>query len=601
MSIALPQAYGNIATYRFYVVIPPATITQEVFPLNFLSTSLVDTLEGTNAFYRRTFNGSLVFGTNSLAIDDTGATVNRKDDWLYFWDLEQNSPCTDIDFLITKTVSGITTTYWEGYFSTSDGRFDIDKCTFEVTPIVYDDYTDILDKAELQQNILSVTTVVSTNAYVAGHIDIDYTRNRWLMDVIEYLANDVVVGVVPGCTVSSDFFTAAVNPVSLGTNYVEYLTIAQKSDIIRPASSNPATTAMMSWNDLTEILWSMFQVQWDYDSVTDTINVEHCSWAGFAPAAGIDLTTQMSCKATNKYTYLKESMPKYERFSFMEADENNFVRSEIWYDSPCVNQDPKTNMVETAINVTTDLEYIIDNPDAISDDGFVILANYLDGGNYYVALQPGEYNPTVRLNMHLSWANLEYFYFRHNRILLSGYMNAVLRTFVSAQKTKVQECTAIVCDAFDPTEEITTELGDTYFGGEKGKVQRAELKPDGSIKLNLLYGPVDNANPGVTPNMVFVVVQQANCLEWDATFPEPVDEVGGIDINVKHILYDSTGALRCTNTETWNVADGSRTDSFTITPCLAMNPGDYMDISFPYVPAMHGWTADAVYNDTCTY
>jgi hypothetical protein len=624
MSALIPYTYGNFPTYRFYIAyVPfPYAYAVEVFPLNFLETSLVDELEGDNIFYRRKFNGSLLFGTNSLTTDVYGVIVNRQDDWVFFWDIEQNNPCAKIYFHITKTITGVTTTYWDGYFSTTDGKFDIDKCTFEVTPIVNDTYVDLLDHAELQQNILSVTPVVTTIAYVAGHINISYTRNRWLFDVIEYLAGDAAVGIVPGVTVSSHFFTDSPNnPVSLNENYLLYLTIAQKSDIIRPTSSNPATTAMMSWNELMDILWAMFQVRWNYDSGTNTINVEHVSWTGFAPGVGIDLRLQPACVASNKYIYLKDKMPKYEKFSFMEADQVNFVRSEIWYDSPCVNQDPKSNTVETIIPVTTDLNYIIDNSsptetNAISDEGFVILANYLYSTPpdvYRVALQCGAYTQAVRLNMHLSWANLQYFYFRHNRVLINGYMNAdYWPAFVSAQKTKLQECSAIVCDVFDPTEKITTELGYSHFGDDTDLgnipaiVQRAELKPDGSIKLNLLYGPADNANPGVTPDKVFLLVQQSDCLTWYATFPEPVNQAGGIDIQVRYLIYDSADNLLHTCQDVWNVPDTSRESNYTIDPATGscshvMNAGDYLDISFPTNPSLHGWVADTEYDTDCVY
>ena len=147
---------GNIPTYRFYIT-TPHTITYEVFPLNFLATSLVDELEKGKIFYRRKFNGTLLFGTNSNAMEDDGVTVhNRMDDWAWFWVVESTEPCERLDLLITKTVAGVTTTYYEGYFSTTDGNFDIDKCTFEVTPQIDDEYTDILDKADTQYNILNV-------------------------------------------------------------------------------------------------------------------------------------------------------------------------------------------------------------------------------------------------------------------------------------------------------------------------------------------------------------------------------------------------------------------------------------------------------------
>ena len=151
-----------------------------------------------------------------------------------------------------------------------------------------------------------------------------------MLDVIEFLAEKIYdpTGVIgAAAVVSATFFTDSPNNyVTQSTQRLKYLTIAQKSDIIRPASTDPATTAMMSWNELMDILWTIFQVRWNYDGA-GTFNVEHVSWAGFAPAPGIDLRSQLSCTSTNKYSYLKEKMPKFEKFSFMEADDLNFVGS----------------------------------------------------------------------------------------------------------------------------------------------------------------------------------------------------------------------------------------------------------------------------------
>lgn len=531
MSIT-PYSYGNIPTYRFYIS-EASSVTYEVFPLNFLSSSLNDSQENDQIFYRRKFAGSLLFGTNSLVIDDNGVTQNRKDDWALLWGIEQTDPCEKLFFTITKTVTGVTTTYWEGYFSTTDGDFDIDKCTFEVTPILVDDYADLLNEAKTQYDILTISPTVTTTKVIYGTPDIIYDRNRWLLDVIEFSADKIVTGV----SVSSDFFTDATNPITLNPNKLLYLTIAQKSDIIRPTSTNPATTAMLSWNELTDILWGMFHVKWDYDMVSNTINVEHISW--WTKAAGIDLRTQLSCKATNKYSYLKEKMPKYEKFSFMEADDYNFVGTPIWYDSACVNPDPESNVKELNISVTTDLQHIIDNPTAISDEGFVILCNYESGGLYFVAIEGGMLVPHVLPNMHLSWANLQNSYFRHNRILIEGYMNAVLTTFWSAQKNIIQPCVAIVCDEFDPTEEMTTELGETYLSGVKGTVDKAELSPEGKLKLSLLYGPADNENTGVSGPVKYVVIyQDGDVLYATLTETSLVD----IDMVIVNLLCDGSAS-----------------------------------------------------------
>jgi hypothetical protein len=272
--------------YRFYITI--GSSETEVFPLNFLNTALVDEQKPERAFYRRTFSGSLTFTNNNGASDF---------DLLYA--SEVVDPCTKILFRITRT--GMVDNYWEGYFSTTDGSFDLDNCTFTVNPLPDDDYVLLFDAVDVQYNILDAGDAVTTEA-IQGVIDVTFTRNRWLMDVIEYLADQIK----PGVTVSSDFFTDAINYVTQHANHLTLLTIAQKSDIIRPTSSDPATTAMMSWKELTEILWGMFEVQWDYDSTTDTINVEHNSF--FTRGAGLDLRTQELARRTNKIVIIRTAL-----------------------------------------------------------------------------------------------------------------------------------------------------------------------------------------------------------------------------------------------------------------------------------------------------
>ncbi len=515
MSVAT-NTNGNIPLYRFFVTY--SATEYEVFPLNFLSTMLVDELESGQVFYRRKFSVSLLFGTNSKVIDELGAEQNRQDDWALFWAIEAAAPCTEIPFWIEKTVSGVMAVYWEGYFSTSDGKFDIDNCTFEVTPYPDDCYVDLLDKATLQHNILDIATEVTTTADWGTGSEV-YTHNRWLTDVIDYLASDATVGIKPGCTLSYDFFTDTPNNyVTENANHLTLLTLAQKSDIRRPTSSTPATTAMLSWNELMDILWGMFQVMWDYDEATDTINVEHISW--WTKALGMDLRGDPMTTATNKYSYIKAEMPKYEKWIYAEADDSNFVGVPIWYNSKCVNDDPASNVWETNVGITTDLEHIINNDDAIVDEGFVMLCNYEDGGNYYVEFEGGMLDATVRLNMHLSCANLLERYFRHNRVLISGYLNDTLTTFWTAQKTKQQDCSIIICpvDAYDPNDGIATELGQSYFGGALATVNRSELKPSGEIKFNLLYGPADNENTGVADIKCMRVIEVGNPAATESTF-----------------------------------------------------------------------------------
>ena len=563
-------------TYRFYLTVG-STIT-EVFPLNFLESSLVDEKERGQVFYRRKFNGVLTFVNN-----------NGDDDFDLIYFIEQTDPCEELIFSITR--EGVA--YWDGYFSTTDGKFDLDKCTFEVTPLSNDEYANLLENAEIKWNVLNLTPRVTTNA-IWGINTLALTRNQRLIDVIEFLANKIKTG----ATVSSTFFTAATNPVTLNASHTNLLTIAQKSDIIRPTSTEPAKQLILSWNELMDILFGMFQVKWNYNSSTNTINVEHISWFD-SVSAGLDLTNEPLAQGKNQYEYMKEKMPKYERFAFMEAGNTNFLDLAIFYSSKCVDPNPESQSIETRLNVTTDLEYIIFDSARISDEGIVILSNYLSGGSYYVEKSTAPLSSEVRLNSHLSWSMLHNAYFRHNRVLLSGYMNNVLTTFWTARKTIKQEVSAIVCpiDSFDPLDEITTELGTTYLGGVKAKVGRADLDPKGLMKFILEYGPGDNENTGVE-DLIWYLITENGCGVFTIEFSEVTP--AEYDIILTYIIYNSSGTpIYSGGSQTWTIPSGSSTDTYSTTFYETIPAGGWWEPNLD-VAELSAWNGDIILDITCS-
>ncbi len=613
MSI-LPENTGNIPVYRFYIN-TFSSVTYEVFPLNFLNTSLVDELEKEQVFYRRKFSGTLLFGTNDKVFNVSGEECNRIDDFALLWAIENSDSCAVIYLTITRTVEGVADTYWEGYFSTTDGTFDIDKCTFEVTPLVLDDYNEILENAEKEYNLfLGVDNDIETEA-IRGAIHYTYSRNMWLMDVIEYLAGDATAGIAPGCSVSSDFFSEATNPATGLDNELLLLTIAAKSDIMFPAASDPATSAMLSWNGLMDILWGMFQVRWNYDADTDTINVEHISW--FSALGSLDIRNQRLTASTNKYSYVKEKMPKYEYFQWVEADDRNFLGTYIYYPTGCIDGNYENNKKQTKVNVTTDLEFIQTQmdiaPEAINPEGFVILCNYEDGGTYYVVVSAGEYYPAsgAKMNMPMSWGNLHHNYYRHNRSAIEGYLNGSLVTFYSAVKTKKQECSIILCDTFDPNNEIVTELGTEYFGGINGVVGNAKISPTGLIDLQVLYGVPDNPIiPTVTKIINFI--QRGTTIDWYLTSPSDADYTW----HPYEEIWDDTGdpagsecELVCSegeaaDPESFTVLTGTINGSFTFADtCAAYQAGYTLWIQAEDTSGMtmvdNGWTV--IFTRDCDY
>jgi hypothetical protein len=560
----------NLPFYRFYLS-EPSSLTYEVFPLNFESTKLIDELEKGQLFYRRKFNGSLFFGGNSKVIDYEGNLHDRCDDWNLLYGFEQTDPCAKLYLQINKIVAGVVYPYWDGFFRTSDGFFDIDVKTFEITPTVNDEYVFILSHTDEQHDILINTPEVSVYADDGVSIYETYTHNHLLIDVISFLMNP---GGWPLINVSSHFFTDETNYVTGLANKLTKLTIAQKSDIKYPEATNPAhfPDGVLSWNELMDILKGMFQVYWNYDHSTNTINVEHISW--FSTVDGIDLRTQALCTSTNVYQYLKEKMPKYEKFKWMEANNINFVGVPIRYDLGCVDQNEDTNSVETSLHVTTDIEFIYNSVDTgnyknISNEGWVMLQNSGDGPVYVVDSELGVWNSEVKLNMHLAWCNLHRNYFMHNRVVPEGFINNAPVTFLSTQLTKQQLCSAILCDDNSPNDNITTELGESYFSGEKARVKQAELFPSGLVKFKLLYG-TNNLTPAPNPLSKWAKVTLLkgwNCKHFVASLSEPAP-AGGLNIEIRYEIFSQDPKIAiCGNTDpwdVWNIPEGEDYATFDI-------------------------------------
>lgn len=563
--------------YRFYISYG-GTNVQQVYPLNWLECSLIDEKEKGQVFYRRKFNGSLTFGAGRIEItEELGVNVVSHicEDYDIFNNIRIDDPCSRIELLILKDLD----IYYEAYFSISEGEWDFDNKLFTITPLPLDDYFDWDKNGDFEYNILTAEIINGiaplsdvTTIYENGGTTINYTRNIYITDVIEYLAKQTFGA---GVTIFSTFFNSAINPITLNTNRYRYLTIAQKSDIKFPTSSNPATIGLMSFNQCMEILKCM-NLRWEYNLSSDTITIEHIS--NWSASVGPDIRTQELTRSTNKYKHLTEEMPKYEYFKWVEAENEDFVGLPIWYDSICINQESDNNSTELNLNVTTDIEYIIQCVNAIpteeskiSNSGWVIFANEDRLGTLYIYSNYGFIEGTGRFNMDMSWGRLHICFFKFERQLMTGYMNGGLTNFISVKKTKIQECSIILCETFNPKEYLTTELGEFYFGGEKGYVRRAVIKPYGEINLELIYGPVATANPGIGDIKVITITEErgfGESSDFYANLTVPADGDLTVDIDVK--CYDAVGNPCTTGYITLTILTGALTGTINIPWCVPL-------------------------------
>jgi len=449
------------------------------------------------------------------------------------------------------------------------GEWDLDAQTFTVTPLVIDGYYLWEQEGDKEHDILALSRV--NTIYDDGGATTTYDRTILLSSVIEYLAQQVFDPTMTwaGGDIQSGFLTDATNPITLATNRYNYITISQKSDIIYPTSSNPATKGMMSFNGLMEILKCM-NLRWEYDESFNILTIEHISeWESVDT---LDIRTEEMALSTNKYRYLTEEMPKYEKFAWMEAYDDDFVGETIWYDSNCVNQDAESNSTEFALNVTTDIQYIREvvaggEPEKISKDGWVLFATYIVGADYYIWMNNGIIEPgEAYFNADLSWGRLHDAFFKHNRVLIEGYMNGTLTTFYSAKKTKQQECSIVYCTTFNPELNVTTELGETYFDGAKGDIKKAVIKPYGEINLTLNYGPTDNPVVPIPELKIIRIVESGICGELHATLSPAADD--DLDLYIGYEILDEFGVFVCAEaagaTPVWTIPNGATEADFTV-------------------------------------
>ena len=300
---------------------------------------------------------------------------------------------------------------------------------------------------------------------VRGNEDFEADNGRLLSDIIE-----LVVAQCGTLTLVSNFFninpdgTEPANTVYAAANtYLDTLAVWQKSDIKRFGDLNNATKLSISWADLYENLKNLFNV---HIAITGTtLRLEHISY--FAEVQGLDLTTQKASylNGTRSYSYDDGSLANVEKFAFMDSVSDSFNGFDITYSSSCV--DPEASAVNyRATLFTTDLDFCLDFPEDVDDDGFFLANLALYDGNLYIQKYtvPGFASLGPQFNGHLAFPNLHEFYWKHGRMFMTGNMNGSATTFESSKRIKEQAPISFkfCCDellAFDVNELMNSQYG----------------------------------------------------------------------------------------------------------------------------------------------
>lgn len=292
--------------------------------------------------------------------------------------------------------------------------------------------------------------------------------------------DDILTTFTP-CSLSivSDFFGInADSTAPSNTPYIEALENLQdylwfqKSDVKRPQASNTATSAKTSFKKIMEVLQVMHNVR--YRIAGSELRIEHVSY--FTTATGLDLTASPYSDYIDgkiSTTYDNTDAAKSERWEWMETVSPMFTCIPIRYAEECLLSDAQDEITYPAQDMNSDILYIQGNPDRVDDKGFVPVAAYRNGSDYYLVQETNLVDSNLYPNSHLAWANLLAHYHTYERLYPTGTMNNVSTTFDSSKRRKIGEQIDIILsnasywNAFNAGSSVETVIG-------VGEVTRAD-------------------------------------------------------------------------------------------------------------------------------
>lgn len=175
------------------------------------------------------------------------------------------------------------------------------------------------------------------------------------------------------------------------------LLLTPKSNITAGEYQTPAMKGMVTLKDILDMLRDTYRLYWYVDD-TKKLRIEHVSWfekgGGYSssPTVGIDLTAMRNKRngkaldyGVNTYEYEKSEMPERYEFGWMDDVTKLFMGEPMQIVSSYVDKGQKEEV--TVRNFDSDVDYMLLQPSAISNEGFALLnvepANAVTAGTYY--------------------------------------------------------------------------------------------------------------------------------------------------------------------------------------------------------------------------
>ena len=200
------------------------------------------------------------------------------------------------------------------------------------------------------------------------------------------------------------------------------LFITPKSNVISSGYDQPAQQAPITLKNVLDMLRDCFRCYWFIDD-QNRFRIEHIqyfrnggSYSG-TPVVGVDLTAQTVTRngkawafARDQYKFDKPEMAARYQFGWMDDVTQPFMGYPIEIVSKYVNPD---NIEQIDISkFTSDIDYILLNPEDVSKDGFVLLSAVLSNGTYklpYIVYYIGTTRQEIQ-NGYVAFRTLQQYY-----------------------------------------------------------------------------------------------------------------------------------------------------------------------------------------------
>lgn len=279
-----------------------------------------------------------------------------------------------------------------------------------------------------------------------------------------------------GTSEYSQFLYAEYNPVS----YQKFhLLLSPKSNILHGNYDQPAMKAKTTLNTILKMLRDVYKCFWYIED--GKLKIEHISYFRNGgtytsnPVIGSDLTKLENLRnekkwgfLTSNYEFDKSDMPERFQFAWMDDVTEGFEGYPIEVNSKYVSPGRIEDINVTGF--TTDVDYMMLNPGAISQDGFALFAAIYRNGRYELPIVERNVDGAdLRLqNGYLSWIILQPNYYLSDLPAKKVVINKTDYEVTETSRKRKQKVKFPTLETID-----TKKLVKTYLGN--GQIEKISI------------------------------------------------------------------------------------------------------------------------------